>query len=37
MHMAAGRPRGFWPRQAPYLIIVRLLPNDDVEKLDEIS
>ena len=20
MHEAAGRPRGFWPRQAPYLI-----------------
>ena len=20
MHVAAGRPRGFWPRQAPYLI-----------------
>ena len=21
MHAAAGRPRGFWPRQAPYLML----------------
>ena len=31
MHVAAGRLRGFWPRQVPYLIVRKVLMEVKVQ------